>query len=263
MTNKISSLREELQKFITQNEATQSALLAETDGWYTDISDHSITIPSDLTLSDNLIVGAQLLVNGNTQLGNTFINGIFNAGQIAIQDNYIETTNSALYIQPSQTGTVHIMGDILTIADNGNVTVNGNLAVTGSFAARNITADEINTNKLTANNSTINDLLSTKLNIATDSASTIIASDSNINTATNSAKVNSNATAGTTILPAGITELIISTNKITPNSMVYLTPLASTQNQVLYVKSKDTSSFTISLDNPLTQDIQINWWIIN
>ena len=272
MTNKISSLREEIQKIIAKNEATPSALLVESDNWFTNIASDSATITGDLNLSDNLIVGSQLLVNGNTQLGNTFINGIFNVGEIAIQDNFIETTNTALYIQPSKTGSVHIMGDTLVIADNGEVTITGNLSVTGSFAARNITADEIQTNKLTANNSTINDLSSTKLNIATDSASIIIASDSNINIATNSAKVNSNATAGTATLPAGKTELIISTNKVTANSMVYLTPLAFTQNQVLYVKNKniktseasaEESYFTISLDNPLTQDLSINWWIIN
>ncbi|MFA5532702.1 MAG: hypothetical protein WDA13_03880, partial [Candidatus Shapirobacteria bacterium] len=206
-----------------------------------------------------------LLVNGNTQLGNTFITGTFTTGEVAIKDNFIETTNTALYIQPSQIGSVHIMGETLVIADNGDVTINGNLFVTGSFSVNTLVANEIQTNKLTAQ-----ELTSDQIKIATDSASTIIASEIDLNIATTSAKVNSNATAGTATLPSGKTELIISTDKITADSMVYITPLASTNNQVLYVKSKNIStsnptdsSFTISLDNPLVTDLQINWWIIN
>jgi hypothetical protein len=201
------------------------------------------------------------MVNGDTQLANAFISGTFTAGEIAIKDNLIETTNTALYIQPSKTGSVHIMGDTLVIADNGDVTINGNMTVTGSLFANLLKAEEIQTKKLTSD-----ELISDKLSIATDSASTIIASATDINLATSSAKLTSNATAGTATLPAGKTELIISTDKLTSNSMVYLTPVGSTSNQVLYVKNKvigSESYFTIALDNSLPQDIQINWWIIN
>ena len=79
-----------------------------------------------------------------------------------------------------------------------------------------------------------------------------------------------------------MTEMIIHNTKVTPNSMVYLTPTGSTNNQVVYVKNKVTtptptvpatasasasplsdSYFTIALDTPLTKDVAINWWIIN
>jgi len=62
--------------------------------------------------------------------------------------------------------------------------------------------------------------------------------------------------------------------------MVYLTPVGSTNNQVIYLKNKfipieatesaqasasatPTPSFTIAIDSPLLQDVQVNWWIIN
>jgi len=54
--------------------------------------------------------------------------------------------------------------------------------------------------------------------------------------------------------------------------MVYLTPVGSTNNQVVYLKQKfvsptpdpaTPSSFTLAVDQPLTADIAVNWWIIN
>jgi hypothetical protein len=267
MTDKISSLRDEIRNIIdSQDEATPSALLADSQNWSTSVATDSATINGDLHLSNDLIVGANLMVNGNTQLGNAFISGTFAAGQIAIQDNFIETTNTALYIQPSQTGAVHIMGDTLVIADSGTVLINGDLTVTGSFAANNIIANQIEANQINTQDLASIQLVSDKINIATDSASTIIASELETEIATTSAQIASNASSGTTTLPAYKSELVIHTDQLTENSLIYLTPIGSTNNQVLYIKEKIIGSdpyFTIALDQALYQDIQINWWIIN
>jgi cytoskeletal protein CcmA (bactofilin family) len=283
MAAKISSLRDELKNIVASNkqEATPSAILAESQNWSTSIASDSATIEGDMYLTNNLVVGAQLMVNGDAQFGNAFITGQLSTGDISISGNYIQTTNTALFIQPTNTGSVHIMGDTLVISDNGHVQINGNLSVTGSLFANLLTAAEIETQKLTAaeinsdriNIATDSATILGATDIATDSVSMIVANNNEINLATNSAQLTSNATAGTATLPANKTEIIISTNKLTSNSMVYLTPVGSTNNQVLYVKNKvvtpatDTtpaqSYFTISLDNPLTQDIQVNWWIIN
>ncbi|MDD4410220.1 MAG: tail fiber domain-containing protein [Candidatus Shapirobacteria bacterium] len=267
MTAKVSSLRDELKKLISTNEASSSAItgssiMSQSSDWSMNIASDSAKINGDLALTNNLVVGAKLMVQGDTELGNAFVTGTFTTGEIAIKDNLIETTNSALFIQPSSTGSVHIMGDTLVIAENGEVEITGNLKVSGSLMANLITADEIQTKKLTSE-----ELISDKLKISTDSAQTIIAESGFGAIATSSSQLTSNATAGTATLPAGKTEIIISNNKITPNSMVYLTPVGSTKNQVPYVKSKvvseSESSFTIALDNYLDQDIIINWWIIN
>jgi hypothetical protein len=258
MTSKINDLRDQLTQIVSAKVASESALLADSHDWSASVATDSAQISGDLALSNNLIVGAQLMVNGDSQLGNAFISGTFTAGEIAIKDNLIETTNTALYIQPSGSGSVHIMGDTLVIAENGDVQINGNLTVHGSLFASLLETDEIKTNKLTTN----------EIHIATDSAQLIIANSAPITEiSTQTAQLNSNATAGTTNLPAGKTELIISTDKLNANSMVYLTPIGSTNNQVLYIKNKvfsgSESYFTISIDNPLTQDISINWWVIN
>jgi hypothetical protein len=278
MTEKVSALREEIKKLISTNVATPSttltgtSIMSQASSWSMDIASDSAKITGDLELTNNLIVGAKLMVSGDTQLGNAFVTGTFTTGEIAIKDNLIETTNSALYIQPSQTGSVHIMGDTLVIAENGEVEITGNLKVSGSLMANLITADEIQTQKLTSveigsSNLTSTEITSDRIKIATDSAQTIIAESGFAAIATSSSQLTSNATAGTATLPAGKTEIIISNNKITPESMIYLTPVGSTRNQVPYIKSKIVSEtesyFTVAIDQHLTDDVIINWWIIN
>jgi len=96
-------------------------------------------------------------------------------------------------------------------------------------------------------------LTTQNLIIAAASAS----SSGDINTSSSS-----NATAGTTILPAYQTEIVIPNLNITPNTLVYLTPLSDTSNQVLYVKSKTDTEFTIAINQPISTDIEFNYWLI-
>jgi hypothetical protein len=281
MTEKIASLREEIRRVISDStigagsSRPDTELLAESQTWSSDPVEtlRATSLPStDIQLSANLIINSQLTVQGNTQLGKVFV-----------ADNFIETTDTALYIQPSAIGSVHILGDTLVIADTGSVVINGSLDLNGTLLAQTASIssslfgqlisaiDASVSGTLTANN-----LVSNKITIATESA-TIIADAGFSELATSSAELNSNATAGVATLPAGKTEIIIHTNKLTPNSMVYLTPNGSTQNQVVYIKSKSVSDvgtgrdlslpadsyFTIALDNPLSSSVDINWWIIN
>lgn len=287
MTDKIASLRNEIRSIIDSNTASSSAitgstLLAQAESWteYLSLSStSSAQINGSLALTDSMVIGAQLSVLGQTQLGDTFVTGTFSTGQIAIQDNFIETTNTALYIQPSGLGSVHIMGDTLVVADNGDVQINGSLNINGNLAAQSASiSGSLIANLLTAQQAQIDTLDTKKINVATDSATLIIADSGFAALATSSTKLNSNASAGSATLPAGKTEIVIFNNQIKQNSMVYLTPVGSTQNQVPYLKSKfvsptpspttttpdeNSSYFTIALDQPLTSDIDINWWIIN
>jgi hypothetical protein len=73
----------------------------------------------------------------------------------------------------------------------------------------------------------------------------------------------SNATAGTATLPAGQTELVVNNTLVNGQTMVYLTPISNTQNQVLFVKSKtDGQSFTVAVNQSIGTDIQFNYWLI-
>jgi len=71
-------------------------------------------------------------------------------------------------------------------------------------------------------------------------------------------------TVGTGTLPGYFTEVTILSSQVAADSLVYLTPLSSTGNQVLYVKEKLPGvGFIVAIDTSLTTPINFNWWIIN
>lgn len=79
--------------------------------------------------------------------------------------------------------------------------------------------------------------------------------------------IETNATAGTAILPADETEIIIYNDKLNDQSLIYLTPTSDTQNKILYVKTKHTDEidryFIVGINGALTVPVEFNWWIIN
>jgi len=289
MTDKISSLRSEIRTLIENSlnsPIDEDNLLATDIGqqsqtWNLEVGTSQAQITGSLGISDNLVVSGQLAILGQTSLTDLFVSGTFSSGLIGIRDNIIETADNHLYIQPSQTGIIHLLGDTLVIADTGNIMVNGNLNISG-----NVTADTANFNTLStasiftstieATDASISGTLiadtvkADTFQVATSSATPIIAEAGFGSIATTSAQLQTNATAGTANLPSSKTEIIIYNPKLTANSMVYLTPQGSTNNQVVYVKNKfvdeldsSLSYFTIALDQPLVNNLDINWWIIN
>jgi hypothetical protein len=81
----------------------------------------------------------------------------------------------------------------------------------------------------------------------------------------------SNQTSGKATIPSGAAEITIRSNKVGPNSLIYVTPVGSTNNKVLFVKSQQDENpaenrqgkFVIGFDEALSQEVQLNWWIIN
>lgn len=74
--------------------------------------------------------------------------------------------------------------------------------------------------------------------------------------------ITTNATAGKAMIPAGISEIAINNPNISDYTLIYVTPTSSTENNVLYVKSKETGKFTVGFTNPIDVDVSFNWWII-
>jgi hypothetical protein len=55
----------------------------------------------------------------------------------------------------------------------------------------------------------------------------------------------------------------IKTTAVTVKSKIYMTPVGSTKNQTIYVKEvKPGESFAAGVDNPVSEDIKFNWWIV-
>lgn len=91
--------------------------------------------------------------------------------------------------------------------------------------------------------------------------------------ASSSAIVKSEKTSGTATIRAGFDQIIIQSPLITQKSLIYITPLGSTGNQVLYVKEKTVEiletedefegQFIVGFDYAATNAVEFNWWIVN
>ncbi len=79
-------------------------------------------------------------------------------------------------------------------------------------------------------------------------------------------------TSGRAKIESGQQQIIIRSSKVSTNSQIFVTPLGSTNNQVIYVKSQvaddpGTSDieglFIVGFDTPASNDVLFNWWIVN
>ena len=74
--------------------------------------------------------------------------------------------------------------------------------------------------------------------------------------------ITTNSSIGQAIIPAGTSEITIKNPNVTNYTLVYVTPTSSTENNVLFVKSKKDGEFTVGFTNPLNIDVNFNWWIV-
>lgn len=215
---------------------------------------------------------------------NLITSNISSAGCLPEQEN--KPCSDTLYLQPNGTGSINLLAGLLTLTDQGEITVNGNLTVTGRLFA----------NDLSSNIATVSSLLHLGTPSTTDSGgfgkllaiydeagqqvasvdttgsaqfkdlrtSQIIIAAANESTASaTTGTATSNATIGTSAIPAGTTEVVINNALITDTTLIYLTPISNTNNQVLFVKAKAAgTSFTIAINNEAPEPISFNYWLI-
>jgi hypothetical protein len=172
------------------------------------------------------VIASNLFVTGNAT-----INSLFVAENLTAKS--LDSLTGPLNIQSLAIAPVEIMAGKIKIDTNGdtifegNVKIAGNLELDGNF----VVAEGIDPT-------------------ATNSATII------------EGQTSSNSTAGKAVLVANTTELKIVNPKVKLDSLIYVTPVSSTENKVLYVKSKDTGEFVIGFNEPIATDVEFNWWII-
>lgn len=218
-----------------------------------------------------------------------------------LMSNSLNSAEGTLYIQPIGDSPINLLAGLMTLTPDGNVAINGNLTISGDLYANNINSNRTITDQLNTTNATVSGqlVLGTQAP-ATDSGKLLslfnnqgdlvgaidasgaasfnqIASQNNIvttgliiaNAASSSAEASSsgtlgtNATIGTATIPAGSTQIEVSNFSVKSGTYVYLTPISDTNNQVLFVKSKEEGvGFTVAISQPLTQDTTFNYWLI-
>jgi len=161
VSDKINSVRAELEKLILNKEATPSAnydsgigkedtqaiddtatgtsLAGQVEMWAELIKVDSPTSPDvtsgQVSLDNQMVIAANLVVNGKATAEEAFINKHLMVGNIAITENTISTLADTLYIQPSGTGKIDFLAGTMTIEENGGVSIDGDLDVNGAVIA--------------------------------------------------------------------------------------------------------------------------------
>ena len=210
----------------------------------------SANIPSDLILN-------------SLSVHTIYSNDLMADGSIFAQS--FSSIDTDLFIQPTGDKPVHLLANLMTLYPDGKVVINGDLIITGTLFANNLdTKTATVSGTLAVGSSTIAtgsanfDLLTT--------GGLVIASSSDDLSATMSAQTASNTTIGTATIASGSAEISIANTKVTDHTLIYITPISDTSNQVLYVKSKQTGvGFTVAMPtNPIlvTQPISFNFWLV-
>lgn len=73
------------------------------------------------------------------------------------------------------------------------------------------------------------------------------------------AQTSSDTITGSVILPARKQEVIITNPKITSESPIYLTP--KNQSEAVFIKSQTDGQAVIGINNPISTDLTIDYWI--
>lgn len=227
---------DKIQELLRQVKEDQD-LLAQAQTWQTNTATSSASLTAIANITDLYVTGqaaiSSLSVSNSLSLGTDFV--------IQASDSSLNTLSAPLKLQSLAMAPVEIMAGKFRIETNGNVAINADLFVAGKIEAESLRAKEVTTEKLV---------------IAME------ATPSAMLEATSSAVINTNSTAGKAVIPAGLSEITINNTNISDYTLVYVTPTSSTENNVLYVKSKEVGKFVVGFTNPTDIDVTFNWWII-
>ncbi len=272
------------------------------------ITPSALFVKNYFELSGNGFIAGNLGIGKTLVIGNGLV---ISQDAIAYQPENM-TVDTTFSIQPAGKGTLALMGGILKIVEGGKVEVNGELWVSGNInggkdlqISGEVNSDGNFNTKGTLASNTIkplnsNQALQVKVSdqdaqsgeitrsrfeivdelgtpVATISAdgkakfASLSVNSENIS-ATGSGTLNSSQSAGRARLTAGQTEIIIKSEQIHSNTLIYVTPLSSSNNQVLYVKAQTPEDpgtatkegeFRVGVDTQIATDLEFNWWIVN
>ncbi|MCA9368918.1 tail fiber domain-containing protein, partial [Candidatus Woesebacteria bacterium] len=249
-------------------------------------------------IADSLGIGRSIFVEKNVSAGES----VTVANTLSIGGDTIAYSGAETFqIQPSGTGSLSLMAGLIVLEENGTATVNGDFVieqdatVKGTLFANLLQPTDLgnplqvqvagisDTNEVKKSRFEIIDELGTPVatisaegkaafagGVSIGSENLGVADVNNLDEA-NRPLLQSNKTSGKAIIPSGSAEITIRSSKIGPESLIYVTPVGSTNNQVLYVKSQQEENpsenkqgeFVVGFDEALNQEVHLNWWIVN
>ncbi len=245
-------------------------------------------------ISDSLAVGNSIFAGTGVVIGSGDSTTQITNGVIA----YItpDPDNQILKVQPSGQGSIDLLAGLVIIDDSGKVTVNGNFEATGDVKVGGtllanlieptdfgnplqVQVAGVDTQTGEVKQSRFEIINEVGAPVATFSAQgraefaggVGIGSEDLGSSAIN--ELQSEKTSGKATIESGSDAVKIKSSLITEKSMIYVTAVGSTNNQVLYVKSQvpnvntptanQAGEFVVGFDSPTTANVSFNWWIVN
>ncbi len=246
-------------------------------------------------LPEDMLIPGSLAVYGTTTLGPTIATRpIYVEGTLALSASGLDSIGgNTLFLQKNRLADVDIAGGTILINTLGNVYITGDLAVSGNVSIAgvlgvntissfgknlSISLEGATTTPEGTPSSSFGSLLirgiAEKVVASIDASGSATFKKLNISVTpppegTPSAGIvaytsTSQDTIGIATLAAGALSVKIPTTAVTEDSLIYITPVTSTNNKVIYVKTKlPGEGVIVGLDLPAPTDIKFNWWIIN
>ena len=256
---------------------TDQNLLKDAANWDTLTATNSASLDeiavADLYVTNQAAINSLSVTNSITVGLDLVFSSTTNDQMLTL--NSIDTLSAPLKIQSLAMAPVEIMAGLITIDTHGNVNIAGNLYVAGRVKASGLTLSETDVQE----NATASALLTLQNQTGTEVASVnasgsaqfgsvstpqlvIAGADATQSGTIINGVITTNSTVGQATIPAWTSEITIKNPKVTDYTLVYVTPTSSTQNNVLYVKSKQAGQFVVGFANPLDTDVSFNWWIV-
>ncbi|MDP3994605.1 MAG: hypothetical protein Q8P91_02145, partial [bacterium] len=199
---------------------------------------------NSLSVLDSFAVGSDFVINytnTNTPEESKATSGVNTPFRVSIN-----TLSAPLSLQSLALAPVEIMAGKIKIDTEGNVTVAGNMAIAGDLEVKGKTKlGEVQIEKLVIANTNTSE-----------------ESPAGTPSEVSPGVIDTNATVGSAKIASGSAEIIINNPNISDNTLVYVTPTSTTNNNVLFVKSKEIGKFIVGFTDPLDINVSFNWWII-
>ncbi|HCC08744.1 MAG: hypothetical protein UU02_C0041G0001, partial [Candidatus Woesebacteria bacterium GW2011_GWA1_40_43] len=227
---------------------------------------------ADLYVTNQAAINSLSVTNSLTIGADMVIQSAIGGDQLVM--NSIDSLTAPLRIQSLAMAPVEIMAGLIRIDTEGNVQISGNLAVAGRIKSSGLTLQEENLQGMAQNTVfNVQDALGSAVATidASGSASfgsistpqlVIAGADATESGTIIDGVITTNSTIGQAVIPAGVSEITIKNPKVTDYTLVYVTPTSTTENYVLYVKSKKAGEFVVGFTNPISIDVNFNWWIV-
>jgi len=265
--------------------ASTAALLADMFKNQT-IESPTIDLSGRTIQADTLFLNQNLSALGNTILGETMITGsLMIDASLYFSNTSIETVTEPLFLQKTRLANIDLMNGAMIIDTAGNALFAGNVNIAGVLGVSTIKPlpmtdlifDLANDATTSATPSAFGKLIvkgkdgnavatfnadgSASVSGAL-SANEIMASKFTVQTDKSATDSTKTASVGVGKIIHGTTTIIVSTDKVTEDSLIFITPTSAT-DKTLSVITKKEGQFTVAITSPTVNDISFNWWVIN